>query len=197
MIRAATDVGGTFTDLVFYAVDPATGQCGVAHTAKVDTTPPRFEKGVMAALVKGGVSARDLAFFAHGSTVVINAITERKGAKVGLITTRGFRDVLEIARGNRPDLFNFDFRKPAPFVERHLRAELTERCSHKGEIETGPALGELPAVLDAFRAEGVEAVAICFLHAYLNSANEEVVAREARRLWPGVSVTCSHDLSRE
>ncbi len=196
-IRAATDVGGTFTDLVFYAVDPVTGRCGVVRTAKVDTTPPRFEQGVMAALKKGGVQARDLAFFAHGSTVVINAITERKGAKVGLITTRGFRDVLEIARGNRPDLFNFDFRKPAPFVERHLRAEVTERCNYKGEIETAAVLEDLPAIIAGFRAEGVQAIAVCFLHAYLNCTNEAMVAQEVRRLWPEVSVVASHELSRE
>src|SRR5690606_31965743 len=105
------------------------------HTAKADTTPPNFEQGVLRALEKGGIAPAGIDFFAHGSTVVINAITERKGARVGLITTRGFRDVLEIARGNRPDLFNFNFRKPPPFVERHLRREIVERCNYKGEIE--------------------------------------------------------------
>lgn len=124
--RAATDVGGTFTDLVYYDVDPVSGRCGTVRTAKVDTTPPTFERGVLNALSKGGVLPSDLDFFAHGSTVVINAITERKGVRVGLLTTAGFRDVLEIARGNRPDLFNFAFTKPAPFVERHLRREIPE-----------------------------------------------------------------------
>ena len=196
-IRAATDVGGTFTDLVYYAVDEATGTTGEVRTAKVDTTPPNFEKGVMAALTKGGIDARQMAFFAHGSTVVINAITERKGAKVGLITTQGFRDVLEIARGNRPDLFNFNFRKPAPFVERHLRAEIPERTNYKGAIETAADLRGLPAILDGFRAEGVTAIALCFLHSYLNPANEAAVKREVQHLWPQVSVIASHELSRE
>ena len=196
-IRAATDVGGTYTDLVYYTVDEDTGRCGVVRTAKVDTTPPHFERGVMAALAKGAVAGAELAFFAHGATVVINAITERKGARVGLIATRGFRDVLEIARGNRPDLFNFSFTKPRPFVERHLRRELSERCNYKGEIEQAVELDGLPPILEHFREEGVEAIAVCFLHAYRNPANERAVTDAVRAAWPGVSVVASHELSRE
>jgi N-methylhydantoinase A len=196
-IRAATDVGGTFTDLVYYSVDPATGRCGIVRTAKVDTTPPNFERGVLRSLEKGGIAPSELSFFAHGATVVINAITERKGARVGLVTTAGFRDVLEIARGNRPDLFNFSFRKPTPFVERHLRRELAERVNYKGEVELAADLAGLPAILDHFRAEKVEAVAIAFLHAYRNPENERRVAAEVRRLWPEVSVVASSELSRE
>jgi len=151
----------------------------------------------MNSLRKGGITPAQLAFFAHGATVVINAITERKGAKVGLITTRGFRDVLEIARGNRPDLFNFDFRKPSPFVERHLRAEIRERCNYKGEIELDPDLEELPPILAHFREERVTAIAICFLHAYINPGNEALVAKQVRTLWPDISVVASHELTRE
>src|SRR5580692_304432 len=195
-IRAATDVGGTYTDLVYYTFD-ATGRCGNVRTAKVDTTPPHVEKGVMAALHKGGVSTADLEFFAHGATVVINAITERKGARVGLIATRGFRDVIEIARGNRPDLFNFNVEKPRPFVERHLRLELAERCNYKGEIEQPADLAALPDLLERFRSEGVEAIAVCFLHAYRNPTNEAAVAAAIRSAWPEVSVVASHELSRE
>jgi len=196
-IRAATDVGGTYTDLVYYTIDSDTGRCGNVRTAKVDTTPPHFEKGVMAALHKGEVSIADLEFFAHGATVVINAITERKGARVGLISTRGFRDVIEIARGNRPDLFNFNFEKPRPFVERHLRLELAERCNYKGEIEVPADLEALPAVLEKFRSEGVEAIAVCFLHAYRNPSNEAAVVAAIRSSWPEVSVIASHEISRE
>lgn len=196
-IRAATDVGGTYTDLVYYTIDNVTGQCGKVRTAKVDTTPPDFEKGVMAALRKGEVSTPDLEFFAHGATVVINAITERKGARVGLITTRGFRDVIEIARGNRPDLFNFNFEKPRPFVERHLRAELTERCNYKGEIEAPADLGELPRILEKFANEAVQSIAVCFLHAYRNPANEAAVVAAIRAAWPEMSVIASHEISRE
>src|ERR1700754_4636544 len=100
IVRVATDVGGTFTDLVYFETDIATGRQTV-RTEKSDTTPPDFERGVLAVLGKGGVKIEETDFFAHGTTVVINSLTERKGAKTALITTKGFRDVLEIARGNR------------------------------------------------------------------------------------------------
>ncbi len=196
-MRASSDVGGTFTDLVFYEVDPATGQCGAVRTAKADTTPPNFDEGVLNALDKSGVPISRLDFFAHGSTVVINALTERKGVRTALITTRGFRDVIEIARGNRPDLFNFNFRKPKPFVERYLRAELDERVTFRGEIKRAVDLGPLPDLLDHFRRNGVEAIAVAFLHAYVEPSNEQAVIAEIRRLWPEVSVLASHEVSRE
>ena len=121
-IRAATDVGGTFTDLVYFFSDPETGVQEVV-TAKSDTTPPDFERGVMDVLAKGNVPLVEIVHLAHGTTVVINALTERKGVVTGLITTEGFRDVLEIARGNRPDFFNLHYEKPPPFVPRRLRRE--------------------------------------------------------------------------
>ena len=195
--RAASDVGGTFTDLVYYRVDTGTGACAEVQSVKTDTTPPEFETGVMAAMEKAGLSPADLAFFAHGSTLVINALTEKKGVKTALITTKGFRDVLELARGNRPDLFNFNFRKPRPFVERYLRAELDERVNYKGEVQKAVCLSLLPALLDFFKAEGVEAIAVCFLHSYINPENEMSTAAQIKVLWPGVSVLASHQISRE
>ena len=196
-MRAASDVGGTFTDLVFYPVDPATGLPGAIQVAKADTTSPDFEQGVINSMSKAGVSPAELGFFAHGSTVVINALTERKGVKTALITTKGFRDVLEIARGNRPDLFNFNFRKPPPFVDRYLRAELAERTNFKGEIVKPVDLADLPTLIDFFRSEGVGAIAVAFLHAYVNPSNEQQVVAAIRRLWPQVAVLASHDISRE
>jgi N-methylhydantoinase A len=182
---------------VFYDVDAVTGRPGAIRVAKADTTPPEFERGVLDAMAKAGLSPADLDFFAHGSTVVINALTERKGVKTALITTEGFRDVLEIARGNRPDLFNFNFQKPKPFVDRHLRAELRERSSFKGELRTPVDLSPLPALLDRFRREGVEAIAISFLHAYANPENERRTADAIRAAWPEVAVLASHEISRE
>jgi len=135
-IRVATDVGGTFTDLVYFETDTATGRQTI-RTAKVDTTPPNFEEGVLNVLAKGKVDIGSVAFFAHGTTVVINALTERKGVKTALITTEGFRDVLEIARGNRPDFFNLMYEKPKPFVPRRLRREAPGRINYRGE-ETAP-----------------------------------------------------------
>src|SRR6202012_1795137 len=112
-VRAATDVGGTFTDLVYFSTDPDTGRQSIV-TAKSDTTPPEFERGVMNVIGKSGVALDDIEFLAHGTTIVINALTERKGVKTGLITTEGFRDSLEIARGNRPAFFNLHYREPTP-----------------------------------------------------------------------------------
>lgn len=196
-MRASSDVGGTFTDLVYYSVDPTTGACGAVQTAKADTTPPNFEQGVLDTLAKAGVDIGDLDFFAHGSTVVINALTERKGVKTALITTKGFRDVIEIARGNRPDLFNFNFRKPKPFVERYLRAELDERVTYQGVVKRKVDLSPLPDILAQFKADGVEAIAVAFLHAYVEPTNELLVLDEIRRLWPEISVLASHEVSRE
>ena len=189
-MRVATDVGGTFTDIVCM-VD------GQIRSAKTDTTPPDFERGVMAAVDKLGVSPRDFDFFAHGTTVVINALLARKGAKTALITTRGFRDVLEIARGNRPDLFNFTFDKPRPFVPRHLRCEISERVDYRGQVLQAVALDELPAIVTQLKAEGVEAIAICLLHAYVNASHEERVRERLQVLWPEVSLIASHEVCRE
>ena len=194
VLRAASDVGGTFTDLVLYRYGPDGGE---VETSKVDTTPPDFERGVMSSLKKLDVDPSELDFFAHGSTVVINALTERKGATTALITTKGFRDVLEIARGNRPDLFNFNFRKPKPFVDRYLRLELEERTDYHGQIQTPVNLDPLAAQVEYLKSEGVTAIALAFLHAYINPANEQRAVAEIERLWPEVSVLASHQVSRE
>ena len=193
-LRVATDVGGTFTDLVAFETGPEGMKI---TTAKSDTTPPDFETGVLNVLAKGGIAAADVDFMAHGTTVVINALTERKGVKVGLITTEGFRDTLEIARGNRPDFFNLHYIKPAVFVPRHLRAEVPGRITYQGTERTALDLGGLPGILDGFRSEGVEAVAICLLHGYANTTHEEALLAEVKRLWPEVSVVASHQITRE
>ncbi|MBN9059277.1 MAG: hydantoinase/oxoprolinase family protein, partial [Rhizobiales bacterium] len=195
-IRVATDVGGTFTDLVYFETDNATGRQTI-RTAKSDTTPPNFEQGVLNVLAKADVDPADIAFFAHGTTVVINALTERKGARTALITTEGFRDVLEIARGNRPDFFNLQYVKPQPFVPRYLCREVPGRIAYTGEERSPLDLSGLPAILEDFRAEGVEAIAICLLHSYADPSHEEAVAAEIRRLWPEVSVVASHQITRE
>lgn len=195
-IRAATDVGGTFTDLVLFETDLSTGRQRVV-TAKADTTPPDFEQGVLDVLAKSGVPLAEIEVVAHGTTVVINALTERKGVKTGLITTTGFRDVLEITRGNRPDFFNLKYDKPTPFVPRHLRLEVPGRMSYRGEEREPLDTSGLPDILEHFRREGVKAVAICLLHAYANPAHEQQVLGEVRRLWPEVSVVASHQITRE
>jgi N-methylhydantoinase A len=143
------------------------------------------------------ITPNEFVSFVHGTTIVINAITERKGAKVALITTDGFRDILEIGRGNRPDFFNLEYPKPKPFVPRYLRREIPERISYKG-IENKPLdLSGLPAILDDFRAEGVEAIAICFINSYANPAHEEAVLAKIKELWPEVSSVASYQITRE
>lgn len=196
-IRLATDVGGTFTDLVYYEIDQDTGRVESLKAVKAHTTPPNFEQGVLNAVQKAGVSYQDIELFAHGTTVVINALTEKKGVKTALITTEGFKDILEIARGNRPDFFNLRYKKPEPFIPRYLRKEVSERMTYKGEVIKPLDLSSLPQTLAEFKDEKVEAIAICLLHAYSNPAHELEVVAEIKRLWPEVSVVSSHEITRE
>ena len=195
-VRVATDVGGTFTDLVQLHTDPATGRQEI-RTAKSDTTPPDFERGVLEVIARSSVAPGEIDFLVHGTTVVINALTERKGVTTGLITTEGFRDSLEIARGNRPDFFNLFYVKPEPFVPRALRRELPGRLAPTGAERAPLDLAGLEAIVGDFRAAGVEAVAICLLHAYANPAHEVAVLERLRALWPGVSAVASHQITRE
>ncbi|OYR24213.1 hydantoinase/oxoprolinase N-terminal region family protein, partial [Brucella grignonensis] len=116
--------------------------------------------------------------------MIINALTERKGAKVGLITTAGFRDVLEIARGDRPNYFDMFYRKPTPFVPRHLSRELTERVDYKGNVVTPVSLDGLDDILSDFRQEAVEAIAVSFLHSYTHPDHEAEIARAIRERAP-------------
>ncbi len=194
--RVSTDVGGTFTDLVYFETDVESGTQTV-RTGKSDTTPPDFERGVLDVMRKGGVAVEDVDFFAHGTTVVINALTERKGAKVGLITTAGFRDTLEIGRGNRPDFFNLMYEKPAPFVERYLRRELPGRMDYAGHEVLPLDVTELDGILADFRSDDVEAIAVCLLHSYANPAHEQAVVAEIQARWPEVTVVASHQITRE
>jgi N-methylhydantoinase A len=188
--RSAVDIGGTFTDLV--TLDEETGAVGLAKTA---TTPGRFEDGVMDAVAQADLD--DVSFLAHGTTVIINALTERKGARTALITTRGFRDVLEIQRANRPDLYNLLYEKPDPFVPRRLRLEATERVTHKGEVLTPLDEEEVRGAVAEARRQGADAVAICFLHSYANPAHERRAAEIVREEWPEAAVTASHELTGE
>jgi N-methylhydantoinase A len=195
-IRAATDVGGTFTDLVYFVTDPVTGDQEVV-TAKADTTPPEFERGVLEVFRRSGIALEEVGSLAHGTTVVINALAERKGVLTGLITTEGFRDSLEIARGNRPDFFNLHYIKPEPFVPRYLRREVRGRLAQDGRERWPLELDGLATIVEDFRREGVQAVAICLLHSYANPSHERAVLERVRELWPEVSVVASHQITRE
>ena len=151
MGRLATDIGGTFTDLVYF--DEGSGNLKIAKSL---TTPKDLTQGVLDTVAQAGIAASDVGFLVHGGTTVINAITERKGVKTALVTTAGFRDVLAIARGNRPDLYNLRFVKEIPFVPRSLRFEVRERIDAKGRVLEPIHLEDVDAVAEACRSEGVE-----------------------------------------
>ena len=196
-MRVATDIGGTFTDLVCLEFDKQTGKPTGVKVAKADTTPSNFEEGILNTIGKGKVDLKEIDFFAHGTTVVINALTERKGAKTALITTKGFRDVLEIARCNRPDLFNFNFIKQTPFVPRYLRFEVDERMNYKGDVLKELDTTTLKSIVASCKEEGVEAIAICLLHAYKNPAHEIQLVSVLTNLYPEIEIIASHQVTRE
>ncbi|OJF92614.1 hydantoinase/oxoprolinase family protein [Pararhizobium antarcticum] len=196
MIRLATDVGGTFTDLVGY--DERSGEL---FTAKSLTTVDDQSLGVLDAIAvaeaKDGLRTRDVTFFAHGGTTVINAITERKGVRTALVTTAGFRDVLEIGRGNRPDLYNLQFHSPEPFVPRHLRFEVRERLDASGQVIVPLELDDLRPIIARCQAEDIEAVAILFLHSYANPEHEILCAGILADALPFATICASHEVSRQ
>ena len=192
MGRLASDIGGTFTDLVYF--DDASG---TLSTAKSLTTPGNLTQGVVDTIKLSDLEPSEVDFFVHGGTTVINTITERKGAKTALVTTAGFRDVLEIQRGNRPDLYNLRFEKERPFIPRLLRFEVRERVSAAGEILVPLEKSDLERIAERCREEGVEAIAIQYLHSYIAPDHEAKSAAYLRERLPGVAVTASHEITRE
>lgn len=190
-MRIATDIGGTFTDLV--AID----QSGRTILAKSHTTPPNFEEGVIQVIEKSGISPEEAVDFIHGTTTIINALTERKGAKTGLVTTKGFRDVLELARCNRPDLFNMVFAKPRPFIPRYLRQEVSERIAYDGKVVLPLSEADVEKAVEYFRGEGVEAIAVCYINSYANDIHERQTVEQIKKLWPEVFVTSSIQVTKE
>ena len=183
-IRIGVDVGGTFTDLV--AWDPA----GRMESCKVPTTPANPAEGVLHGIATLAPRTGAWASLAHGTTMVTNAIVERRGAPVGYITTRGFRDVLEIGRMSRLHLYRLDLpAKPEPLVPRHLRREITERVGPDGTVLTRLHLEELPAIVEDFKREGIESVAVCLLHSYASPAHEQALRMALEAHFPYVSIS--------
>src|SRR5262245_10094982 len=160
-LRLAVDIGGTFTDIAIF--DERTGKLAFA---KVLSTPRHLVEGISAGVEKTGIAYADVGLFLHGSTIAINTILERTGARTALITTEGFRDVYEIGRINRPDAYNLFFQKHEPLVERALRFEARERVLSDGEIETPLEDSEIEALAEKLAALGIEATAILFLNCY-------------------------------
>src|SRR6266566_1869860 len=191
-LRLAADIGGTFTDVA--AFDAATGKLKLG---KALSTPHRLVEGITAGVGKAGTAYADAGLFLHGSTVAINTILERTGAKTALIITEGFRDIYEIGRINRPDAYNLFFRKHVPLVERSLRFEARERVLADGGIDIPLDDSEIAALGKRLDMLGVEATAILFLNCYRNADHEARAKALIEANHPAMFVSASHELSQE
>ncbi|MEP4378685.1 MAG: hydantoinase/oxoprolinase family protein [Alphaproteobacteria bacterium] len=191
-VLVAVDIGGTFTDIAAYDVD---AQRFVI--AKALTTYDDYIDSFDQSAKSSGVDLADCAVFKHGTTLIINALIQRRGAATALITTSGFRDVLEIGRGNRADPFNLRYRRDEPLISRDLRFEVDERIDGQGKVVTPLDEAGLRSLADSIVARGIETVAVSFLNSYRNPEHEEQAVMCLRRWYPDLFVTCGSDLSRE
>jgi len=194
--RIGVDIGGTFTDVVLWQAGSAT-----LVREKLLTTPEdpavAVLDGTARALARAGITAAQLERVIHGTTLVANALIERKGVPTALITTRGFRDVLEIGREWRYDLFNLDIEMPAPLAPRPLRLEVDERMDASGQVLTPLGPASVQAAISRLRESAVESVAVCLLHAYGNPAHERQIEEAIAQALPQLSVSLSSDVSPE
>ncbi|MEP7299962.1 MAG: hydantoinase/oxoprolinase family protein [Caldimonas sp.] len=187
------DVGGTFTDVLAY--EPSEGQL---LSAKVPSLPGAQWRGVLDALTELGLKPQDIRAFVHGTTIATNGLLERKGSKTGLVTTEGFKDVLEIGKGRRliGGLFELAWQRPDPIVPRDLRMEVPERTSASGFVQRGLDAFDFGPIARRFAEAGVQTVAVAFVNSYVDDSNERRAAEELARLMPGVPVSYSADLVR-
>ena len=190
--RLAADIGGTFTDVAAFREDT-----GELLYGKALSTPKKLVEGISHGVDKAGLQFREADIFLHGSTIAINTMLERTGAKTALLITEGFRDTYEIGRINRPDAYNLFFRKHVPLVRRSLRFEVPERLTAEGEVDTHLDEAAVHAICEKLIALGIEAVAIMLLHSYRNNEHEQRVRAIVQERMPGAFVTASHELSQE
>jgi N-methylhydantoinase A len=193
--RVGVDIGGTFTDIVFL------GEDGRRLTKKVSSTVDNYATAIvdgLAELIREcHLDDAEIVELLHGTTVASNAILELKGARTGLITTKGFRDVLEIRTLRMPRLYDLSWTKPPPLVERHLRVEVDERISAKGGIERPLAETDVVRAVKKLVDEGVEAIAVCLIHSYLNPVHEQLVKKVAAQMAPGLTLCISSEVLPE
>jgi N-methylhydantoinase A len=193
--RVGVDIGGTFTDIVLLGSD------GAVHTRKISSSVDDYARaivdGLAALFAETGIAGHAIAEVRHGTTVASNAILEHKGARTGLVTTRGFRDVLEIRTLRMPRLYDIAWEKPPPLVERRLRRVVDERIDARGRVERPLDPMEAEAVVRGLLDEGIEAIAICLLHAYANPAHETLLADIVRRLAPDLPLSVSSEVLPE
>ncbi len=192
MIFVAVDIGGTFTDLIGFD-----DEAGSFVQAKSLTTPQELTKGIIDCLRKSGLEAAAIDELIHGSTIAINTLIERKGAKTGLVVTRGTRDVYIIGRGNRPESYNLFFHRHQPLVSRRHTREVTERVLSSGEVYEPLRMKSVADACKALKRDGVEAIAVCFLHSYANPEHERKAGAMIRKAMPGVYLSLSHEILRE
>ncbi len=196
MYRIGFDVGGTFTDFTLH--DTATG---ALHHFKLPSTPAdpsrAIADGIAALLESFAIAPADIAFVGHGTTIATNMVIERKGVPTGLITTLGFRDVLEIGRQVRPHLYDYTVRTPPPLIPRERRVEIAERIDAAGAILIPLDEAAVLTAAERLVAQGAQAIAICFLHAYLNDAHEQRAASLVRAAHPGLYVSASSEVLPE
>src|ERR1700681_3280226 len=191
-LRLAADIGGTFTDIAVF--DEKTGKLSFG---KALSTPDNLVEGINAGVAKAETTYAAAGLFLHGSTIAINTILERTGARTALIITEGFRDIYEIGRINRPDAYNLFFQKHVPLVERALRFEVEERILADGEIDRPIDEDEIVRLGERLRQIGIEACAILFLNCYAKSDHEARAKAILEQNHPGMFVSASHELSQE
>lgn len=189
--RVSADIGGTFTDFVFE------DDAGNTRIGKVPTTPQNPSRGVLDGLAAGPSPLADIDFFVHGTTVGLNAFLERRGARTLLLMTAGLADSYTIARGNRTQLYRLQYRKPAQLVPRRDVHEVRERLAWDGSVIEALNEQDLRAVIEKVRAEGISAIAICFLHAFTNPQHEQRAKAVLSAALPDVSISLSSDITRE
>jgi N-methylhydantoinase A len=194
--RIGADSGGTFTDICLF--DEQSGRIAVWKVSSTPDDPSNaVAEGVREALAQVAVPASDVSYFGHGTTVATNALIQRRGAPAGLITSDGFRDLLEIGRQKRPDLYDRQTDKPRVLVERRLRLEVPERLRYDGRIETALDEAAVRKAVRVLRDAGVEAIAICFLYAFLDAAHEAAARRIVAEEFPNAFVCASHEVAPE
>lgn len=196
MVRIGIDVGGTFTDFVM--ADANTGSLSYFKVPSSPSDPSvAIAQGTREMLERFSVSPADVQYFGHGTTVATNMVIERRGVLTGLITTRGFRDVLAIGRQTRPSLYDYSVQKPAPLVARRHRLEVDERLDARGEVIRPLDEAALESLIREMVASGIQAIAIAFLHSYRNPVHEEQARRVVERVAPGLHVSISHEVLPE
>jgi N-methylhydantoinase A len=194
--RAGVDIGGTFTDLIL--VDDTTGELTVGKVLTTPSDPARAVADVLKdALQRADAAPPDVQHVIHGTTLVTNAVIERKGARTALLTTRGFRDAYEIAREHRYDLYDLFLEMPTPLVPRHLRLEVDERIYADGTVARQPDAEDVAKLVAELRDKDIQAIAVCLVHSYANPAHERLVGDIIREIAPDLRVSLSSDVVPE